>query len=88
MIITKPSKSKLMHFSERLPLILPVKDEKTWLDPKAEEKELLNLISHNPDIEFEMYSISSRINSLNENDAGLTKPTPPADQFGNLSLFD
>ena len=88
MVLTKPSPGNLAHFSERWPFILSVEEEKIWLNVDTPEDELLQLISQNRDSDFEMYSVSSRINSLQENDAGLIKPMPPADQFGNLSLFD
>jgi hypothetical protein len=34
------------------------------------------------------YTVSPRINLPNANDPTLILPTPAADQFGNLTLFD
>lgn len=87
-VITKPSQGKLLNYCDRLPFILSSESEKYWMNSATHTDELLKLINEEPQKEFEMYSVSTRINSKDVNDDKLILPTPPADQFGNLSLFD
>jgi putative SOS response-associated peptidase YedK len=87
-IITIPSSGSLGELCERMPLIFNKADGKTWLSNGSEEADLLTLISSPPELVFDCYTISPRINSADIDEATLTQPTPPADQFGNLTLFN
>jgi hypothetical protein len=37
---------------------------------------------------LEGYNVSPMINFIEKDSPGLIIPTPPSDQFGNLTLFD
>ena len=84
-IITLPEP---VEGAERLPAILNAGDEKAWLDNTLTESAWLSLIKPYAPSQLDSYTVSPRINSLTANDPGLIAPAPPADQFGNLTLFD
>jgi putative SOS response-associated peptidase YedK len=87
-IITLPAPESMLTVNERIPVILSVEAEKLWLSNSATDAEWLSLLQPSEVMKLDSYSISPRINSLTANDAGLIAPTPPTDQFGNLTLFD
>jgi putative SOS response-associated peptidase YedK len=85
-IVTLPAGSNGM--SERIPAILNATTEKIWLSNTSTEDAWLAALNTDEFSKLDSYTISPRINSLTVNDAGLIRPTPPTDQFGNLTLFD
>jgi putative SOS response-associated peptidase YedK len=87
-IITLAAGPSLNAMSERIPAILNPAMEKIWLSNTASEDEWLTVLRPNEFSKMDYYTISPRINSLTVNDSGLITPTPPTDQFGNLTLFD
>ena len=87
-IITAPSNRQVQNVNERMPFLLNKEMQKTWLDQNATESGLLDLFQVKPSIELESYTVSPRIGLLNLNEPTILLPTAPADQFGNLTLFD
>ncbi len=87
-VLTIPSNELVVGVQERMPVILERPNEKIWLDPQSEESELLDLLQPYPAQRMHSFTVSPRINSVSNDDAGLMLMTPPADQFGNLTLFD
>ena len=87
-IITVPAEKWIGEITERMPVIFSKKEEKIWLDTNSSEDQLLQLIHHYPAEFLEGYNVSPLINSIERDGPSLIIPTPPADQFGNLTLFD
>jgi len=87
-IITLPSENWIADITDRVPLIFSKLEEKKWLDNQTTEEELLALIKPFPMNLMEGYHVSPLINSVEKDGPSLIIPTPPADQFGNLTLFD
>ena len=87
-IITLPAENWIADITERMPVIFSNNEEKIWLDVKASEEELIALIKAYPTNLLEGYNVSPLINAVENDRPGLILPTPPADQFGNLTLFD
>lgn len=85
-LITRPH--PLADITERMPVILSLEEEKTWMNTGTSEEELLALISTNQPPGLINYSVSPLLNSPSCNSILLFQPSPPADQFGNLTLFD
>jgi putative SOS response-associated peptidase YedK len=85
-VITRPAHESVLPVSERMPLILNPEFEIRWLSLKSEEDGLSLLQDSACDLEH--YSVSHRVNSPERNDRLVILPAPPADQFGNLTLFD
>jgi putative SOS response-associated peptidase YedK len=86
--VTLPSNEIVGSVNERMPAILEKPNERIWLDPNSDETELIDLLQPYPGDRMTSHPVSPRINSLTNDDVKLTVLAPPADQYGNLSLFD
>lgn len=73
--------------AERMPAMLTPEAEKLWLNPQASEAQLLQLLRPYPAEWMDLYSVSHRLNSAEVDLPSLILPAPPADQYGNLTLF-
>jgi putative SOS response-associated peptidase YedK len=87
-IITTPSNDLVASIYERMPVILNKASEKTWLSSDAKEEDLMALLKSYPASEINLYSVSPRISDSSTDVPSLIIPAPPADQHGNLTLFD
>jgi len=87
-IITVPSEKWISEISERVPVIFMKEEEKKWLDKNTSEDQLISMLKTYPSDLLEGYNVSPLINSVERDGASLIIPTPAADQFGNLTLFD
>lgn len=87
-LLTRPSDEQVRPITDRMPLILPRDAEKIWLTSAAEESVLLDVLDRASGEQLSAYTVSPRINTIAEDVPSLIAPAPPADQFGNLTLFD
>lgn len=87
-IITIPSDHVVNIIQERMPVILSRDAEKLWLDKNSTEEQLLSTFSTSDTKEMNYYSVSPKISQIDIDVPSLIIPTPPADQHGNLTLFD
>jgi putative SOS response-associated peptidase YedK len=86
-IITTLAIDTIASFTENMPLILSKETEAIWLRDNCEEEELLNVLKTiSPAIQN--YPVSPSIANSSQDLASMILPTPPADQHGNLTLFD
>ena len=85
-IITTVANSLVMEFNPRMPWVLTVQEAKNWLSETKISYEVIPEI--NPNLEFYAYSVSPRINSIEEEGESLIRKISPTDQYGNYSLFD
>ncbi len=87
-VITTPSTKLVQSVTDRMPLLLDSPSGKIWLDKQTTENDLLSLLAVPNKFLLESYTVSPRIATLDVNDATLILPSAPADQHGNLTLFD
>jgi putative SOS response-associated peptidase YedK len=87
-LITTSSHGIVATIHDRMPVIFTRESEEIWLDKHSTETDLMNLLVPYPAERMNHYPVSPRINNANTNVPSLIIPTPPADQFGNLTLFD
>lgn len=87
-IFTTGSTETVSPIQDRMPVIFNKQDESSWLKKDATEAELVNLLTAKPSLKLSYYPVSPRINDVTINVPSLITPTPAADQFGNLTLFD
>lgn len=87
-IFTTASTGNVAEVQERMPVIFTSDLEKIWLKPTASERELTDLLTNKTAIALNYYPVSPGINDSTLNVPSLILPTAPADQFGNLTLFD
>ncbi|MBY0434893.1 MAG: SOS response-associated peptidase [Cyclobacteriaceae bacterium] len=85
-VITAAANQQHVAFNERMPVILTPDRAKQWLQNSAEDFLLSELRPFSDELDF--YSVSQQINSSEKNSRLLILPAPPADQYGNLTLFD
>lgn len=71
---------------ERIPLILSTEQEKVWLQSNS-EADLELILTTRTDYPMEQYSVSPAIEKDSSDLPSMILPTPPSDQFGNLTLF-
>lgn len=86
-IITTEATGLAATVSDRQPLVLSKESEAIWLKKDAEEKDLQALLKTSA-IDFDGFTVSPQLNSVQFDRPSLLLPVPAADQFGNLTLFD
>ena len=87
-IFTTAANELVSTVQDRMPVIFDRSAELAWLSKDASESELFELLQHNLPLTLNYYPVSPRINDPNIDVPSLITPTPPSDQFGNLTLFD
>lgn len=87
-IITNQADKVVSVIQDRMPVILSPQSEKVWLAKESTEEKLLSVLSASETKEMNYYPVSPRISQQDIDVPSLIVPTPPADQHGNLTLFD
>jgi putative SOS response-associated peptidase YedK len=87
-VITVQANSIVASVQERMPVILDPKEEAVWLNKDSTEADLLGLLKPLEAEYLNHYPVSPRISDNTADVPSLIIPTPPSDQFGNLTLFD
>jgi putative SOS response-associated peptidase YedK len=87
MVITVPAGESAGSICERTPAILSKDESVVWLNAEATEEQLIACLHPFEGI-LENFPVSPRINDVTADDATMIRPTPPADQHGNLTLFN
>jgi putative SOS response-associated peptidase YedK len=87
-IFTIAANELVSTIQERMPVMLDREAEKIWLKKDATESELTNLLVPYASKNMSYYPVSPRINDVKVDLPSLIMPTLPADQHGNLTLFD
>lgn len=85
-MITTISSEMTSGQGDRIPLMLSPEQEQIWLHSNSEAEFELILTSIK-DFPLEQYSVSPAIEQDSRDLPSMILPTPPADQFGNLTLF-
>ena len=73
---------------DRMPMLLSQDTEKIWLDESVEETDLILLLKPLDSHQMTAYTVSPKVNNLANDSPDLLIPVPPADQFGNYTLFE
>jgi len=87
-LITVEANAIVSTVGDRMPAIFDKTQERIWIDPESNEEALLNLLKPCAENKLSLYTVSPRISDVALNVPSLIVATPPADQFGNLTLFD
>jgi putative SOS response-associated peptidase YedK len=76
-IVTTRANALLAPIHDRMPVVLDEGYWDTWLDPAVDDAgELESMLVPAPDDWFEIYPVSTRVNTPDNNDADLVKPVP------------
>jgi putative SOS response-associated peptidase YedK len=87
-IITVLSNELIASTTERMPVIFSQEQEERWLSSEPSESELIQMLQHYPASKMSVYTISPDISNPKNDYPSIIIPTPAADQYGNLTLFD
>ena len=87
-IITTTANTTISPIHDRMPVILEKDAEQSWLNSSISIENHISLLKAVDADKIEFHSISPLVNSVTNDNPQLIVPTPPADQFGNLTLFD
>ena len=88
MIITTEATGTLKDVTERIPVVLNEDLLIEWLNPLTQDDNLLDFLQREEITGFHSYPINPKLKDPNYNSEDLWKEMPPADQFGNLTLFN
>lgn len=87
MILTTDPNEVVTDVHDTMPVILNRSQEKKWLDRYTPESELLAMLDPYPEELMMSYSVSSMVNSVENDSPGIIRKISPMDQFGNFTLF-
>lgn len=87
-MITTAANETVGRITERMPVMLDKSGEQVWLNQAATETNLIRCLTPYDAEKVSLYPVSPRINETKLDVPSLIIPTPPADQHGNLTLFD
>ena len=87
-VITVPNNNIIDSSNPEMPAILLEEDEKKWLSDDMDVADLLKLLKPFQAGKMESHSVSPKVNDPLVNSKDLIKHVPPADQFGNYTLFN
>ncbi len=87
-IITHPAPPSIANLTQDAPIIIPIEFEEQWLQNTGSLEQNLELLTSITLPELKSYVVSPLVNNLANDRKNLLNPAPPADQFGNYSLFD
>lgn len=74
-IIVTNANELIAPIHDRMPVILNAKDQEIWLNPSNHDADTLTpLLRSYPAEELELYEVSSKVNSVKNNDAALILP--------------
>ena len=88
MILTTPASDFVSTVTDRMPAILTPASEKIWLSNNSDETTLLEQLKTYSGTNLNCYTVSPDINKNTKDLPSMIIPVPPADQHGNLTLFD
>ncbi len=86
-ILTTTANEVVAEVHDRMPLILGRDQEKKWLNPYASESDLLAVLQPVSADFMVSYTVSSLVNSIQNDSPGIIRRISPMDQFGNYTLF-
>lgn len=87
-MFTLVATSEVSGVTDRMPLILTQAQEKIWLSADVDDATLVEVLNSKGMSGLSAYTVSPRIHATTLDVPSLIIPAPPADQHGNLTLFD
>jgi putative SOS response-associated peptidase YedK len=87
-VFTTAANETVKNIQERMPVIFDKAAEAIWLKKDGAENKIMSLLESNQNLKLNYYPVSPRINDVKADLPSLIIPTLPADQHGNLTLFD
>jgi len=85
-LLTTAPNELLLPFGARMPLLLPLDEEKSWLGEGVDLHRLSGLAF--PAAQMKLFPVSPQLDRKELNSPALIEPVQAADQFGNYMLFE
>lgn len=79
-IITTEPNSVVSPVHKRMPVILPREVEETWIDPECPVDDAVSLLGPLSSEQLEGWPVSTRVNSVGNDDVECTKPVQPGSE--------
>ena len=86
-MITTPANNEVADVSDRMPAILEKDFLIEWLNDSNTEESLIALLKPYKEKALDRYTVNPKLSNPDSDEARLHNRVPPADQFGNLTLF-
>lgn len=86
-MLTLPSNEDMLEITDRMPAILNNDLMVEWLNEANAEESILEFLIPFTDERIQSYTIHPKLARGQLNDVSLWEKVPPANQFGNLTLF-
>ncbi len=87
LILTTSPNEVVGEVHDAMPVILDRDQEKKWLDKYTSDSDLLTILKPYPAELMLGYTVSSLVNSVQNDSPGIIRKISPMDQFGNYTLF-
>jgi len=87
MMITTPANNEVADITDRMPALLEHDFLIEWLNESNTEESLISLLKPYKEKALDRYTVNPKLSDPEYNHPDLLKQVPPADQFGNLTLF-
>lgn len=87
-VLTIAANELVSTAAERMPVIFTKAQESIWLSNSTPEAELISVLGSYPTSKTNVYTVSPGISNPKNDYPSIVLPAPPADQHGNLTLFD
>lgn len=87
-IITTDSPAGIHETSLEMPLVLAPENVDRWLSSDTTDTQIQDLLDAPAANDYRAYTVSPRIERIENDSPALIEPFSPADQHGNYSLFD
>jgi putative SOS response-associated peptidase YedK len=85
-VLTTAPNELLLPFGAQMPLVLPLDEEKSWLEEGVDLHRLAGLSF--PAGQMKLFPVSPQVNRKELNSPALIEPVQATDQFGNYMLFE
>ena len=86
-VVTHATTGDLANLTDQAPLLLTAHAAQVWGGWHRPEKDILEVLNNYAQPEMRFHPVSPAIEDARLDTSALTAATPPADQFGNLTLF-
>ena len=87
MMITTPANNEVADITDRMPAILDQDLLIEWLNDSNTEESLISFLNPYREKALDRFTVNPKLGNPDYDEADLLKAVPPADQFGNLTLF-
>lgn len=87
MMITTPANREVADITDRMPAILETDFLIEWLNDSNTEESMISLLKPYREKVLDRYTVNPKVGDESYDVPDLLKKVPPADQFGNLTLF-